>query len=166
MALDEIEQAEQLRMTGLQARFQQALLARQKDDVDGAAELLRSILAAEPRLAEPRMELAHILLNTGQHDEAEEHAREAVRTLEAGGQWTDDLDEDVMLSLAYTTLGEVLRQKADTDDIIFGDPAAFKALQSESRTLFLKASALDPENQHAVYWGFDERRYRDPAEEE
>lgn len=165
MAFDELEQEDRARMAGLQARFQQALVARERDDVDGAAELLRSVLAAEPRLAEPRLELAHILMNTRQLDEAEEQAREALRILQTGGQWTDDIDEDTLLSHAYTTLAEILRQRADDDTIIFGDPEAFQKLQSESRTLFRKASALDPNNQHAIYWGFDERRYRKPEEE-
>lgn len=164
MANDNIEQQEQQRFLGLQQRFQQALQARARNDVDGAAELLRGILQIEPRLAEPRMELAHILINTNQLTEAEEHAREAIRILESGGQWTDDISADTLLSLAYTTLGEVLRLRADSDEIIFGDPEAFQRLHSESRTIFLKASALDPDNRHAIYWGFDPRRYRSEEE--
>ena len=165
MVNDNIEEHEQQRILGLQQRFQQALQARARNDVDGAAELLRSILQIEPRLAEPRMELAHILINANQLTEAEEQAREAIRILESGGQWTDDLSGDALLSLAYTTLGEALRLRADSDEIIFGDPEAFQRLHSESRTVFLKASALDPENQHAIYWGFDPRRYRSEEEE-
>ncbi|MFT4977733.1 MAG: hypothetical protein ACI8S6_003640, partial [Myxococcota bacterium] len=85
--------------------------------------------------------------------------------LQKGGQWTADIDEDALLSHAYSTLGEVLRLKADSDEIIFGDPEAFGKLHSESRTAFLKAAALNPDNEHAVYWGFDERRYRTAEEE-
>jgi tetratricopeptide (TPR) repeat protein len=164
MAIDNIEQHEQQRVQGLQQRFHQALEARARNDVDGAAELLRSIFQIELWLAEPRMELVHILLNTKQLTEAEEHAREALRILETGGQWTDDLSADALMSLAYTTLGETLRQRADSDEVIFGDPEKFKQLHSESRTAFLKASALDPDNQHAIYWGFDPRRYRSEEE--
>lgn len=152
-------QEEAQRIFTLQTRFQQALRAREEGDVDGAAELLRGVLRVEPRLAEPRLELAHILLSTQQLEEAEEHAREAVRILESGGQWTADIDEDTLLSLAYTTLGEALRVRADSDEVVFGDPEAFQALHSESRTAFLKASALDGSNEHAVYWGFDPRRF-------
>jgi len=164
MALDEIEVEEKARIAGLQSRFQQALRAREAGDVDGAAELLRGVLSVEPRLAEPRLELSHILLNTQQIEEAEEQAREAVRILETGGQWTADITADALMSLAYTTLAEILRHRADSDEIVFGDPAQFETLHSESRTLFLKASALDSSNEHAAYWGFDERRYRSEEE--
>ena len=44
----------------LEKRFEEALEARRRGDVDDAAELLRGILKVEPRLAEPRLELAHL----------------------------------------------------------------------------------------------------------
>ena len=156
--MDGIEREEDAIISGLQARFFEALGARQRGDADGAAELLRGILRIEPRLAEPRLELANILLAAGQHDEAEENLREAIRVLETGGQWTDDLDEDVVLSLAYGTLGEVLRQKADSDAVVFGNPSAFEGLIREAKSAFAKAAALDPDNAHAGYWSFDPRR--------
>ena len=166
---DELEQQEARRLQGLAQRFQQALRAREQGDIDSAAELLRGILKAEPRLAEPRMELAHILLSTGQLDEGEEQARDAIRILESGGQWTDDLPEDVLLALAYDTLGEALRLRADSDAVVFGPESAWLALVSEARTIFRKASALDPDNDHAWFWSFDTdqpspRRTRPDAE--
>ncbi|MEL6346224.1 MAG: tetratricopeptide repeat protein [Myxococcota bacterium] len=156
---------EDARVASLQARFTQALQARRDGDVDSAAELLRGILKVEPRLAEPRMELSHLLLSTGQTDEAEEHAREAIRILETGGQWTDDIPENVLLALAYDHLGESLRQRADSDEIIFGPPDMLKKLHSEARSIFRKASTLDPDNEHAWYWSFSPSERPNPAEE-
>jgi tetratricopeptide (TPR) repeat protein len=153
-------------IAGLQSRFIQALTARDRGDTDAAAELLRGILKVEPRLPEPRMELANILLGADQLAEAEEHLREAIQSLETGGQWTDDLDEDVVLSLAYGTLGEVLRRQADSDEVVFGDPSAFERLIREAQSAFRKAAALDPDNAHAGYWSFDPRRRGIVEEEE
>lgn len=141
-------------LAGLSERFLLALAARDKGDLDAASELLRSILRVEPRLAEPQMELARVLLDTEQLDEAEEYAREAVRILEGGGQWTDDLPEEVVLSMAWDLLGEILRSKADSDDIVFGDPEVWKALSAEARAAFRRAADLDPTNEHAVSWAF------------
>ena len=163
--MDDINRSEDALISGLQTRFSQALQARQRGDVDGAAELLRGILKVEPRLAEPRMELANILMGADQLEEAEEHLREAIRVLETGGQWTEDLSEEVVLSLAYGTLGEVLRRKADSDDIVFGDPGVFEGLIREAKSAFLKAAALDPDNAHAGYWSFDPRRRGTAVEE-
>lgn len=138
------------RIQALGPRFLDALRAAEARDVDAASEILRGILKVEPRLAEPHMELARVLLDTGQLDEAEEHAREALRLLESGGQWTDDLPEDVLLSLAADLLGEILRQRADADEIVFGDAETWKALVDESMALFRRAHALDPNNEHAA----------------
>jgi tetratricopeptide (TPR) repeat protein len=163
--MDDTNHSEETLIAGLQARFFQAMAARERGDVDGAAELLRGILRVEPRLPEPRMELANILLIADQLVEAEEHLRAAIISLETGGQWTEDLPEGVVLSLAYGTLGEVLRRQADADAVVFGAPGAFEALLTESRASFKKAAALDPDNAHAGYWSFDPRRRGIVAEE-
>jgi tetratricopeptide (TPR) repeat protein len=155
--MDDINRSEDALISGLQSRFFQAVQARQRGDSDGAAELLRGILKVEPRLAEPRLELANILMVAEQLDEAEENLREAIRVLEMGGQWTEDLPSDVVLSLAYGTLGEVLRRKADSDAVVFGDPGAFEGLIRESQSALKKAAALDPNNVHAGYWSYDPR---------
>lgn len=141
-------------LEGLGQRFLLAMAARDKNDLDAASELLRSILKVEPRLGEPQMELARILLETDQLDEAEDFAREAVRIFESGGQWTDDLPENVVLSMAWDLLGEILRSKADSDEVVFGDPAAFAELMREARAAFLRAAELDPTNEHAITWAF------------
>ena len=49
----------------LQQRFLVALAAKDKGDIDAAEDELRAVLRVEPRLPEPRMELARILLDTG-----------------------------------------------------------------------------------------------------
>ena len=147
---------EEKEMAGLQTRFLEAMTARQNNDVDAAAEILRGIIKVEPRLPEPHMELAHILICVGQLDEALSHAEEAVKTLEMGGQWTDDLPENTMKSLAYGVLGEVYRLQADADDIVFGEPEKWEELVKSSKNAFQKAAALDKDNAHARHWGYSE----------
>lgn len=149
-------------LEGLDQRFLDALELRRRGDVDGASELLRSILGVEPRLAEPRMELASMLIEAGQLEEAEAEAREAARILDAGGQWTVDVEPDVLRSLAWNMLAEALRRQADQDEVVFGDPARWTALMDESKAAFATAARLDPTNLHARDWSFG----MDPAGEE
>jgi hypothetical protein len=148
--MDENESEEEL--VALQMRFKQALIARSKNDIDAAGELLRGILAVEPRLPEPHLELSNLLFTVGQHDDALVHAEEAVKLLEAGGQWTDDLPENVLMSLAYSTLGEILLHIANQDSTVFGPEEEWKKLMSRSRTVMKKAQALDPDNDHSDDW--------------
>jgi len=154
MTHDDLTDDPESHLEGLGERFHAALDARRNHDVDGAAEILRGILKVEPRLGEPHLELASILLASGQLDDAEEHAREAARILEAGGQWIDDLPDNVVLSLAWSTLAEVLRQQADADEVVFGDPEVWRALMEESKTAFATAARLDPSNDNAQGWSF------------
>ncbi len=141
-------------LDALGRQFGQALQAKRDGNLDVAEDELRAILKVEPRLPEPRMELARILLDTDRLEEAEEHAREAKTFLEDGGQWTDELPENVVLALCYGLIAEILRRHADEDDVIFGDPAAFQAIVEESRQLFAKASELDPSDEYASYHAF------------
>lgn len=141
-------------LEGLDQRLLDALQARRKGDVDAASELLRSILSVEPRLAEPRLELASMLLEAEQLDEAEAEAREATRLLDLGGQWTQDVEPTVLRSLAWNLLAEALRRQADSDEVVFGDPARWTALMQESKEAFAKAASLDPTNEHAGHWAF------------
>ncbi len=133
-------------------RLYLALRLRERGEVDKAAEVLRGILKVEPRLAEPRLELSRILLDTGQLEEALGQAEEATRILESGGQWTDDIPEKVVRSMAFGLLGEILRRQADADEVVFGDPEAWSALLAASEAAFARARELDPENVHASYW--------------
>ena len=154
---DDVVDGPESHLRGMGDRFLLALAAKEKNDIDTAADLLRSILRVDPRLAEPQMELARILMESEQLEEAEEYAREAVKLLEGGGQWTEDLPENVVLSAAWGVLAEVLRQRADTDEMVFGDAEAFAKLMAETRAAFVRAAELDPTNEHAVSWayGFD-----------
>lgn len=126
----------------------------QRGESDRAAPILRSILAVEPRLAEPRMEIARILLDSGRLREALGEAEEALRLLEAGGQWLDDLPEPVVLGLVHGLLAEILRQLADSDEVVFGERKTFEQLVRRARRHFAKAAQLDPENHHASFHAF------------
>jgi tetratricopeptide (TPR) repeat protein len=135
-------------------RFLQALGAKEAGKIDHAEDELRAILAVEPRLPEPRLELARVLLDTDRLHAAEEQAREALDHLDAGGPWTDEIPANVVVALANALLAEILRRRADEDDVIFGDPAEFRALIDESHRRFEKAAALDPSDEYASYHAF------------
>jgi len=141
-------------LEGLSAIFEAGLDARQKGNIDRAVELLKVVLRREPRLAEPRLELAHIYLETDRLEDAELEAREGLRLLELGGQWIDSLPDAVIQGHAHNLLGEILRRKADTDEVIFGDPEAFKAILVESRKSFARAAELDPNDEYASHHDF------------
>lgn len=138
----------------LSQRFLTALAHKEAGRLDRAEDELRAILRVEPRLPEPRMELARLLLDADRLDDAEDQAREALSALEAGGAWTEDVPEHTVKSIAHATLAEILRRRADEDDVIFGDPEAFRALVEEARSHFGKAAELDPSDATASYYAF------------
>ncbi len=142
------------RLAALGRTFMTAMSARRAGDVDRALDLLRDVIRGEPRLPEPHYELGHIHLVAGRLDDAELSARTALKWLEQGGQWVDNVPESVMLSLAHGLLGEVLRQRASSDEVVFGDPEVFESLLNESKAHFARASELDPENEHADHHQF------------
>jgi tetratricopeptide (TPR) repeat protein len=144
-------------LEGLDVQFMDGLKRMAAKDIDGAAECFRRVLQREPRLAEPRLELARILMQTGQLREAEAEAREAIKILESGGQWIDILEEHQVSSVAYGLLGEVLRMLAESDEVVFADPEAWRNIVDEAHAAFRRARTLDPDNAHAGYWasGFD-----------
>ena len=144
-------------LVGLGDKFLAGVERMQGGDIDGAAEMFRRILKVEPRLAEPRIELARILMETSQLEEAEAEIREAIRILENGGQWIDELEPDQVLSIGYGILAEVLRTVSQSDEVVFGDPDRWRRLVDEAHAVFRKARELDPKNAHADYWagGFD-----------
>ena len=152
--MHDVDKQESEALESLEPRFMLALQAKQAGKLDDAEDELRAILRIEPRLAEPRMELARILLDTDRLHDAEEHAREALIQLEAGGQWIEEIQEEVVLALAHALLAEVLRRHADDDDLIFGDPEKFHAVVEESQQHFEAASKLDPSNEYASYYAF------------
>jgi len=152
----EIDAAES-HLEGLDEQFMDGTKRMANGDIDSAAEVFRRILTTEPRLAEPRIELARILIETAQLKEAEAEIREAIRILENGGQWVEAFTEEQVLSVAYGLLAEVLRVLAEGDDLVFGDPETWRNVVDEAHAAFRKARELDPENSHADYWagGFD-----------
>ena len=139
-------------LDGLGPQFISGLKSFESGDVDGAAETFRRILKIEPRLAEPRIELGRILLETGQLQESEAEFREAIRILEGGGIWIDSLGENQVKSIAFGLLAETLRRLAETDEVVFGDPDEWRSIVDQSHAAFRKARELDPENAHADYW--------------
>lgn len=147
-----LSDAEQEVLDRLAPEFFKALALRDAGHVDRAEEMLLEILKVEPRLPEPRMELARILLDTDRLGEAEPHAREALQHLTAGGQWTDDLPEHVVRSMAHALLAEILRRRVEDDDVVFGDAETFRALVAEAKAHFQAAANLDPTDATASYY--------------
>ena len=145
---------EQELLDELGAQFMAAVHARNAGKLQEAEEALRAIIRVEPRLAEPHMELGRLLLDIGQLEEAEARAREALEQLERGGTWTDEIPEQVVLSVACSLLAEVLRRQADSDEIVFGDPERFRAMLEESQSWFAKAASADPEDAYSSHQAF------------
>lgn len=139
-------------LQALEARFQEAMEFHQKGKRDMCTRALKEILQAEPRLAEPRLALANLHLEEGRLDEAEEEAREALRILEQGGQWTLEVPENVLLAYACTVLAETLRLQLSEDDLIFGDAETYRALAAETRALYRRATELNPNDEDASYY--------------
>ena len=154
MSNQDPEQQEQHQLGALGDDFMSALRLKEQGEIDKAESLFKSIIRREPRLAEPHMELARLYLDTDRLSQAESEAREALEQLDKGGQWTDEIPENVLAALAHALLAEILRRRADEDDIIFGDPDVFKALVAESQALFKQASDLDASDDYASYYAF------------
>jgi tetratricopeptide (TPR) repeat protein len=130
--------------------FEKALDLRREGQEKRAELALHGILQIEPRLAEPRLELAHFALARGEADEAEEQARLAIETLRAGGQWTLDLPANRLLAYALNLLGEALSQRLETANELLDDRDAFLAAWNEAAALFDEAMSLDPTNDDAA----------------
>jgi len=137
--------------------FMAALALKESGQVNASYDALTEILKKEPRLAEPRMELARLLLDTDRVEEALEHARHALGDLNNHGQWIDDIPENTIKALSHALVAEALRRRIDEDDLIFGDPEEFTKALNESREHFAKAAELDPSDAyssyHAVFMG-------------
>jgi len=145
---------EQERLDELSRRFLAALADKDAGRIDPAEDELHAILKVEPRLPEPRMELARILLDSDRVEEAEDHARLALEHLQAGGRWNEDVPEDTLRALAHALLAEILRRRLEEDAVIFGDPAEFKQMLAESQGHFAEARRLDPADEYANYYAF------------
>jgi len=139
---------------GLEDTFLKALKERRAGRIDKAMDLLRKVIHGDPRLPEPHLELAHVHLEAERFDLAEVEAREGLRWLEQGGQWVEDLPMNVVLSHAHDLLGQILQDKAATDEIVFGDEEVFTGMLREATGHFETARELDPKNDHANYNSF------------
>lgn len=154
MSKTDPEQLEGEQLEALGNDFMSALRLKEKGEIDKAEKLFKTIIRQEPRLAEPHMELARLYLDTDRLSQAESEAREALEQLEKGGPWTDEIPENVLSALCHALIAEILRRRADEDDIIFGDPEVFQALLVESQAMFKRASELDASDDYANYYAF------------
>ncbi len=159
MATDDDAFPEESHLPLLGTRFHEAIRLRNAGRVDAAIEAFQDVLRGEPRLAEPRLELGRIFLELARLEDAEAEVREAIRLLEAGGQWTDALPENVVLSVAWALLGEILKERATSDEVVFGPELTFRSLLAQSQASFARAAALDPAYELA-------RQERDALEQE
>ncbi len=138
----------------LEPSFLKALKKRRAGKIDQAMDLLKEVIRGEPRLPEPHLELAHIHLEAERLVLAEEEAREGLKWLEQGGQWVEDLPANVVLSHAHDLLGQILQDRAATDEVVFGQPEVFTELVKEAKGHFERARELDPKNEHANFNAF------------
>jgi len=136
----------------LGSRLAEAMKLRGEGAPDKAALIYHEILQADPRLAEPRLELAHMAAEREQWEEAEEQARAALDVLRRGGQWTADVTEDQLLSFAMNLLAEIIYRSVQEGDLIFRDESEFKTRWNEAASLFSEALTKDPSNEDARYW--------------
>lgn len=136
-------------LPALALRLSEALRLRADGKDPEAAPILHEILRADPRLAEPRLELAHIAASTEDWEEAEGHARLALQTLRLGGQWSEDVEPQVLLSFAANLLGEILFRSVEGGDLFLADQAAFARVWNEAAALFTEAASLDPDHADA-----------------
>ncbi len=141
-------------LVALSNAFLAALQARESGQVDAAEAALRKIVAAEPRIAEPHLELARVLLDTDRIEEAEGHAREGLDRLADTGPWLEDVEPHQIQALAHALLAEILRRRIDDDDLVFGDPAVYRSTLAEARHHFEVAARLDPTDEHASWHAF------------
>ena len=147
-------QQEKARLLRLEAKFQQAITANQNNDIDRANKLFDELIHEEPRFPEARLEYAFNLLNMERFEDALDQVEEATRLLEIDGGWLD-IDENVLLSMAYGLQGETLRELAGQDENVFRNPDQFSILMERAKSAFQKAAALDQNNEHAQKWGFE-----------
>lgn len=141
---------EQAILDHLGEQLDQAMDLRLDGKTDEAEKILRDILETEPRLAEPRLELAHIALQKKNLEEAENQARYAVELLRSYGPWTLSLTAKQLLSYALTLHASVLSTILNASEDALEDPEALIAQWNEIASLFAEAAELDPKNETAT----------------
>jgi hypothetical protein len=152
---DEAELARQVLDTdralteALEPKMKAALALREAGQNAKAADVLREIIHADPRLPEPRLELAHVAASRDDWEEAQTQARMGVSLLRAGGQWTADLPPSTLLAFAINLLGETVVRPLEEGDLFLVDQPAFVVAWNEAATLFQEAATLDPASEDA-----------------
>lgn len=145
----------------LESLFLTAVDAMSKGDEKKAAQSFRQVLEKDPRLPEPRLELAVILYRQGDLGEAEQQIRFALEQIEHGWQWLDNFEPSQLHAHALILLGTILIEglTQGTQDVV-GDRDVSAWVEAESA--FKKALELDPENQdaRAALAGFKANRKR------
>jgi len=136
-------------LEALKPLMQQAMALREEGKDEEASKMLREILRAEPRLAEPRLELSHIAAAASDWPEAENQARMAVDALRSGGQWTLDLEPGQILSFALNLLGEVVVRDLEEGDLLMVDRPLFVTRWNEASNCFREALEQDNANRDA-----------------
>ncbi len=142
--------ASESHLADLEKHFTKGLQLRAAEDDSAAREVFEKILKQEPRLAEPRLELAHIHLLSERFDDAHEHARLAVSTLRAGGQWTRDVEPTALLSFALNLLGETVARALEEGDLFLTDRPEFTRRWNRAAGHFAEAAEVDPTNEDAL----------------
>jgi len=140
--------------------FMEAVEASHKGKVDEALNLFKSCLEHEPRMCEPRFEIASICVSRGAFEEAEAQCREGLKYLERGWRWLDNLTDEQMLAHGYNLLGEILKQRSISDEVLDQGENVIRDLWEEAGLLFDKAADLDPESIEIMenYYGFKKMR--------
>ena len=133
----------------LEPTMRKALALRQSGQEVEAEKLLREIIRTDPRLPEPRLELAHLAAMRDDWVEAEAQARLAVEQIRAGGQWIADLPPPTLLSFALNLLGETLVRPLEEGDLFLVDRPAFTVVWNEAAGIFEEAARLDPDSEDA-----------------
>lgn len=140
----------------LESIFMKAVEANNAGNIPDARRFFKEVLEQDPRLPEPRLELATLAMREGDLREAEAQAREGLQQLERGWKWLEDLTDDQMLAHACNLLGEILKQLSTSDEVMQQGDSAMRALWAEAGELFERAVELDADNPDVMsnYTGF------------
>jgi tetratricopeptide (TPR) repeat protein len=143
---EELMRSDKDQLAELEPKMRMAMTAREQGNNGEARKLFESILQTEPRLAEPRLELAHMAAMAEDWEEAQTQARLAVDILERGGQWTEDIAPKALLGFALNLLGELIVRPLEEGDLFLTDRPQFNARWNEASEIFARCLEADPEN--------------------
>ena len=134
----------------LEARFLKAVEAFSEGRTEAAELGFREVLMGDPRLPEPRLELAVVLFQKGQSEEAEAQARMALDQVQKGWCWLENFSPEALEAHASNLLGEVLLHRLAEGELadLPGDELVGKWKEAEG--LFKRAVSLDPDNGQAL----------------